>query len=208
MLFDVAKKLRNFATSLLGLALLAIPFVVSGVVWWLCASLIQLSEPFPMIASAATLVAFIVAFYFWMIFLQKKEDKIVGSLEHPFFGLVQQKATSWEASISIANIGSNLLVSSYEGNQPTPNQQETVGWIERSAELIKIELEDCLDGFSRDVKCDFPDRPRDLIFDTILLDSDNQNTFSIGFDVVGANLPWGFTALYTNGQLDEFTDDH
>jgi hypothetical protein len=90
---------------------------------------------------------------------------------------------------------------------PTKNQQETVSWVDDSWQAITSELEDCLDDFDRDTKS-LPPRPRKIVFESILLDADAPKTFCLGFDIEDANLPWGFSAFYADGKIDEFTDNH
>jgi len=194
-------------TSLVQLGVLAVPFAVFGGAWWICEFVYDLNAPFPLMIAAATLVFGLVGFFWWMIALQRKADEIISTFEHPFFGVVKQKRESWDASTSVPNLGSDIAVSSYEGNQPTPNQQEIVDWLSRSMGSIREDLEGCLDDFDRETKS-LPPRPRNLVFESLLLDPERPKTLCLGFDIKDADLPWGFSAFFADGKIDEFTDNH
>lgn len=53
-----------------------------------------------------------------------------------------------------------------------------------------------------------PPRPRKPIFECVLLAPDGPMTFCLIFDFEDEDLPWGFSAFYAEGVLDEFTDNH
>jgi len=189
------------------LGILAVPIGVFLATWWICDSVFQLSPPFPLAIAAATLILGFVGFFRWMIAVQKKEDEVLSTVEHPFFGTVKLKRKSWDASLTVPNIGSDIAVSSYEGVTPTENQEEIVRWLANSADAIREELEECLDDFDRDTNA-LPRRPRKLVFESLLLDPNEPKTFCLGFDLEDADLPWGFSAFYTVGKIEEFTDNH
>lgn len=109
--------------------------------------------------------------------------------------------------MNIPKVGSDIAISSYEGAVPTKNQEDIVRWLGYSMDAIREELEDCLDDFDRETNT-LPPRPRNLVFESVLVDPIEPKTFCLGFDIDGADLPWGFSAFYVNGKLDEFTDDH
>ena len=138
--------MKGCGTSIVQLGILAVLFAVFGGVWWCCDSVVGLSSPYPMFIATATLAALFVGFFWWMIALQKKEDGIIGTIEHPFFGTVKQKRESWETSMTVPDLGSDSALSSYEGNEPTENQQNTVNWLSDLAETITEQLDD---GLSR-----------------------------------------------------------
>jgi hypothetical protein len=199
--------MKGCLSLLVQLGILAVPIGVFLATWWICDSVFQLSPPFPLAIAATTLILGIVGFFWWMIALQKKEDEVLSTAEHPFFGTVKKKRKSWDASLTVPGIGSDLAISSYEGDTPTKNQEEIVRWVSESADSIREELEGCLDDFDRDTKS-LPPRPRNLVFESVLVDPVEPKTFCLGFDIDGADLPWGFSAFYVDGKLDEFTDNH
>lgn len=192
---------------LLQLGILAVPIGVFLATWWICDSAFQLSPPLPLAIAAVTLILGFVGFFWWMIALQKKEDEVLSTVKHPFFGTVKRKRKSWDTSLTVPRIGSDIAISSYEGDTPTKNQEEIVHWLTESADLIREELEGCLDDFDRDTNS-LPPRPRKLVFESLLLDPNEPKTFCLGFDIEDADLPWGFSAFYTSGEIDEFTDNH
>jgi hypothetical protein len=176
-------------------------------IWWICDSVLGLNPPIPLVVTVVTLILFFVVFFWWMIALQKQDDEVLSTVEHPFFGTVRRKRKSWDTSMTVPNLGSDITVSSYEGDLPTQIQEETLQWLCGSMDMIREELEGCLDEFGYDPDT-VPPRPRNLICDSILLDPITPNTFCLMFDIEDADLPWGFSASYANGVLDEFTDDH
>ena len=199
--------MKDCGALIVQLGIVTVPFAAFGGVGWLCDSVFDLDFPLPLIIAAGTLASFLVGFLWWMVFLQKKDDEIFGTIEHPFFGTVNQKRKTWECTMSIANLGSDLFVSSYGGTKPTEAQEKTVTWLSDSVEAITSQLEDCLDDFDRVAKS-LPPRPRKIVFESLLIDSDEPNTCCVGFDIEDAGLPWGYSAFYANGKLDEFTDNH
>ena len=189
------------------LGILAVPIAAFLGIWWILETAVGLKPPLPLAIAVASLILGFVGLYRWMIALQKKEDEVLATLEHPFFGLVTQKRKSWEATMNLPNIGSDIVVSSYEGDLPTMNQEEVVRWLGDSMNVIREELEGCLDDFDRETR-KLPPKPRNLVIESLLVDPQDQKTFCIEFDIDGANLPWGFSAFYVGGKLNEFTDNH
>ena len=194
-------------STLVQLGIPAVPITAFVAAWWISGSVFQIPPPFPFFIAAAAVVIGLVGFFWWVIALQKKEDEVLDTFEHPFFGTVKTKRKSWETSLTVPNLGSGIAVSSYAGTAPTRNQEEIVRWLSESADSIREELEECLDTFDRDNDT-LPSRPRPLVFESLLLDPVEPKTFCISFDIQGAGLPWGFSAYYTAGELEEFTDDH
>ena len=192
---------------LVQLGILAVPIGVFLATWWICDSVFQLSPPFPLAIAVATLILGFFGFFWWMIALQKKEDKVLTTVEHPLFGTVKKKRKSWDASLTVPRIGTDIAISSYEGETPTKNQEEIVRWLTESADSIREDLEGCLDDFDRETNS-LPPRPRKLVFESLLLDPNEPKTFCLGFDIEDADLPWGFSAFYTAGEIEEFTDNH
>ncbi len=192
---------------LVQLGILAIPVCLFLATWWICDSVFGLVSPIPMLIAVVTLILGFVGFFWWMIALQREEDEVLSTVDHPFFGTVNQKQKSWEASLTVPNIGTDIAVSSYEGDTPTRNQEEIVQWLSNSVTAIRDELEGCLDEFDHETNT-LPPRPRKLVFESLLLDPSEPKTFCLGFDIEDADLPWGFSAFYTAGQIEEFTDNH
>ncbi len=100
------------------LGILAVPFAEFGGVWWCCDSVVGLSSPYPMFIATATLAALFVGFFWWMIALQKKEDGIIGTIGNPFFGTVKQKRESWETSMTVPDLGSDLRYQATKAMSP------------------------------------------------------------------------------------------
>ncbi len=190
-------------------SIVVVPNLIFLGVWRFCGSVLQLSSPFPVVIAIGTVVVLFAGLFWWMNALQKKENEIIGNLSHPFFGNVLQKRKTWETTMTLPNLDAkDLSVSSYEGNVPTDIQRETVNWISGSFEKLTSQLEDCLDNFYEDADCLPPPRPRKLIFKALLLDPKESKTFCLMFDVEGTDLPWGFSAFYAEGELEDFTDNH
>ncbi|MES2440126.1 MAG: hypothetical protein V4584_13740 [Verrucomicrobiota bacterium] len=189
------------------LGIIAVPIAAFFGIWWIFDSVVGLNPPLPRVIAAATLMLGFVGLFRWLIAVQRKEDEVLVTLEHPFFGLVKQKRKSWEATMNVPNVGSEIAVSSYEGDMPTMNQEEIIRWLSDSIDPIREELEERLDDFARDTSA-LPSRPRNLVFESVLVDPVEPKTFCLGFDIDGADLPWGFSAFYVDGKLDEFTDNH
>lgn len=199
--------MNGFRSSLVQFGILAVPIGVFLAAWWVCDSVFGLVSPFPLIIAAATLILGLFGSFWWMIALQMKDDKVLSTIDHPFFGTINKKRKSWDTSLTVPSLGSDIAVSSYEGDEPTQNQEEIVRWLSDSAGSIREELEGCLNEFDRDTNS-LPPRPRHLVFESLLLDPREPKTFCLGFDIKDADLPWGFSAFYTAGKIEEFTDNH
>ena len=88
-------------SSLTQLGIVAVPFGIFFGTWCLCGALLGFDSPLPMPIAAATLAPCFFGAFWWMSALHKKENRILGTLEHPFFGTVQQKADSWHAVVTV-----------------------------------------------------------------------------------------------------------
>jgi hypothetical protein len=109
--------------------------------------------------------------------------------------------------MTVPGLGEDLAVAGDEGNLPTENQQATVEWVKEVVPQITAELENALDDFCRTSR-KVPPRPRDFVFESLLLDRAEPKTFCLGFDIKDSELPWGFSATFADGKLDEFMDCH
>lgn len=144
----------------------------------------------------------------WNHYKQKHENKILGTLEHPFFGMVSQKKDTWECVMSVPGFGTAMKVSSFDGTSPTPVQQATVEWLPEMRAEILVELEKAVEEFEKDTDAALPERPWTLVWDGLVLDADEPRSFCLIFDIEGARPSWGFSAYYQHGVLDEFTDHY
>lgn len=199
--------MRGCITSLIQLAIVVVPMITFVLVWWFCEAVWHLLFPFPLIIAGVVTVALIGIPIGWLIWSGKRSEKVLSEISDSFFGQIRQKRNDWETRMDLPGFGSNIVVLGCEGNLPTAIQKGTVEWLIKSADTIKKEMDDCLDGFDSDLES-LPPRPRKLVFESLLLDPEDPKTFSLSFDVEGADLPWGFTAFYTSGTIEEFTDDH
>ena len=81
--------------------IIAVPIVSCLGPWWVSENILNLSEPFPMLIGFGSLALLFFIFFRWMIHLQEKENRTVGTFTHPFWGKVTRKKISGKPPIHL-----------------------------------------------------------------------------------------------------------
>src|SRR5262245_14276970 len=82
-------------------------------------------SPWPFISGICFLAAVVWGAYHWLLVIQRRENRTIGTIVDAVFGTVQQKPTGWEVELDFPPTGEPIAVLSIEGAAPTERQRAT-----------------------------------------------------------------------------------
>ncbi len=166
---------------------------------WISGSLLGLKEPYPFYIGGLLLLAPLFGLCFLISYYGENGDKIIRIIEHPLFGLVNQRRVYWDASFSMEGTVEKVVVISYDGPDVTENQTETFLWLRDNWDWIRKKIIGDLERFK-----DIPSQPSGAIFTEFSLDDSEPRTIAIRLqidDPSDPDWPWEYWANFENGNF-------